>query len=72
MGFLDDQLVHFFDSCLAKRRISPRDIGMVANLSLDSGVPPDEQPGHHVLGQICFHLSRIEGLDQHQHHQGYI
>ena len=40
--------------------------------ALDISVTSNEHPRHHILGQIRFHLTRIEALDQHQHHQRYI
>ena len=72
MRLLDHQLVELVDPRFAQRRIGPRDIGVIANLRLGIAVTSNEDPRHHVLGHVRFHLARIEGLDQHQHYQGHI
>ena len=72
MRLLDHQVVDLVDPRLAQGRVGPRDVGVIANLRLGIAVTSNEDTRHHVLGHVRFHLARIEGLDQHQHHQGHI
>jgi hypothetical protein len=72
MRLLNHQGRHLLDTGFAQGRISPSNIGMVANLGLARLLTPNKDARHHILGQMGFHLARIEALDQHQHHQRHI
>jgi hypothetical protein len=63
---------HLVDARLAQCRIGPSYVGMIANLGLDISLTPNKDTRHPILGQVGFHLARIEAFDQHQHYQGHI
>jgi hypothetical protein len=56
----------------AQSGIGSSNVGVIANLRLDIVVTPNKDARYHILGQVGFHLARIEMLDQHQHDQGHI
>ena len=72
LGYMQYQRVDLLYTVFAKGRIGPGDVGVVPNLRPGGVLTPNEHPRHHIFGQICFHVARVEMLHQHQHHQGDI